>query len=100
MGANVVWLDQAKDDIQKLIEYLYPRNPAAALAYIADLEQAVRRLADFPLQGRRYNERYQTIVARNHLVFYRYDEETNTVSIVSVIDARRDLPHFFGDRED
>jgi plasmid stabilization system protein ParE len=49
MAASVVWLDQAKDDIRELIEYLFPKNPTAALAYIADLEAACKGLADFPL---------------------------------------------------
>jgi len=27
MAANVVWLDQARDDISELIDYLFPKNP-------------------------------------------------------------------------
>ena len=67
--ADVVWLDQAKDDIRELIDYLYPENPAAALGYIDDLESACEGLAEFPLRGWQYNERYRAIVVRNHLIF-------------------------------
>ncbi len=51
MAASVVWLDQAKDDIHALIDYLFPKNPTAALAYVADLEDASNGLADYPLRG-------------------------------------------------
>ena len=96
MAASIVWLDQAKDDVRALIDYLSPRNPTATLAYIDDLEAAVSRLAAFPLSGRRYNARDRALVVRNHLVFYRHAEDDNMVVIVAVLDARRDLGRILG----
>lgn len=93
MATKVVWLDQAKDDIQALLDYLHPRNPSAARSYIDDLEVACRRLAEFPLMGWRYNERYRALAVRNHLVFYSHDPKRDVVQIVAVIDGRRDLAH-------
>ena len=61
MAASVVWLDQAKDDIRELIEYLFPKNPTATRAYIAELEDACNGLSDFPLRGRQYNDRYRAV---------------------------------------
>ncbi len=49
MAADVVWLDQARDDISELIDYLFPKNPTATLTYIAELERACSGLAEFPL---------------------------------------------------
>jgi len=42
MAINVVWLDQAKDDVKDFLAYLYPKNPSAALSYIDDLESYTR----------------------------------------------------------
>lgn len=92
MAADVVWLGQAKDDVRQLIEYLFPKNPTAALAYIAELEDACSGLAEFPLKGRQYDNRYRAIVVRNHIIFYRYDSADDAVVIVTVLDSRRDLP--------
>ena len=92
MAAKVVWLDQAKDELRTILDYLYPRNPVAALAYVHEVEEACSKLADFPLQGRQYDERYRAIVIRNHLAFYRYDEVRDMVVIVTIIDGRRDIP--------
>ena len=97
VAANVVWLDQAKDDVHQFLEYLHPKIPSAALAYVDDLERACSGLADFPLQGFQYNEQYRALVVRNHLVFYRYNQNLNEVVIVLIIDGRRDIPRFFSD---
>ena len=67
--ADVVWLDQAKDDLLALSDHLYPQNPLATLEYIEELERACGRFGDFPLQGWQYDERYCAIVVRNHLIF-------------------------------
>jgi toxin ParE1/3/4 len=92
MASKVLWLDQAKDDIGELLDYLHAENPAAAVRYIDDLERSCAGLADFPRRGRPYNERYRAIVVRNHLVFYRYESEPDEVVIVAVLDGRRELP--------
>jgi len=97
MAAEVVWLDQAKDDVRQFLEYLHSKNPTAANSYVDDLEKACTGLADFPLQGFLYNERYRALVVRNHLVFYRYKQNDNEVVIVSIIDGRRDISRFFSD---
>lgn len=96
MALSVVWLDAAKDDLRAFFDYLHPLNPVACRAYIAELERTAANLAEFPEQGRRYDDRYRVIVTRNHLIFYRHDAASQTVSIVRVIDGRRDLPNILG----
>ena len=96
MAADVVWLDQARDDISELIDYLFPKNPTATLTYIAELESACSGLDEFPLQGRKYDDRYRAIVVRNHLVFYRYEPAHDKVTIVTILDGRRDVPRLLG----
>ncbi len=64
--------------------------------YIADLEDASNGLADYPLRGRQYDDRYRAIVVRNHLIFYRYEPDQDKVVIVTILDGRRDLPRLLG----
>ena len=93
MEHKVVWLDQARDDLHSLLDYLHPRNPDAAWSYISDPEEACRRLAEFPNMGWQYNERYRAIAVYNHLIFYSHDPEQRMIRIVAVIDGRRDVPN-------
>ena len=90
MAHKVVWLDQARDDLHAFLDYLHPHNPVAAWSYISDLEEACRRLAEFPNMGWQYNERYRALAVRNHLIF---DPEQHMIRIVAVIDGRRDIPN-------
>lgn len=91
MATNIVWLLEAEDDLNATFAYLYQHNPTATLKYIADVRKAVDLLSEFPLSGRRYDDRYRVIVVRNHLVFYRYDDPLDQLTIARVIDARRDV---------
>lgn len=89
MQCDIVWLNQARDDILSVLEFIAADSPNAALRYIDDLEAHVNQLSDFPDSGRLYNDRYRCLVFRNHLIFYR--AELDIVTIVTVIDGRRDL---------
>lgn len=91
MAARIVWLDQAKDDVRQIFDYIATDSPAAARNYVGGLTAACERLADFPLSGRRYDETFRCLVYRNHVIFYTYDETGRQVAIVMVIDGRRDL---------
>jgi toxin ParE1/3/4 len=91
MTVDVVWLDQAKDDLREILDFIAQDNPSAAAAYVDGIEQACNRLADFPDSGSVYDSRFRRIVFRNHLIFYSHDAESRTASIVAVIDGRRDV---------
>ena len=93
MAHKVIWLDQARDDLHALLDYLHPRNPEAAWSYISDLEEACHRLVEFPHMGWQYNERYRALAVRNHLIFYSHNPEQRMIRIVAVIDGRRDIPN-------
>jgi ParE toxin of type II toxin-antitoxin system, parDE len=47
MPAEIVWLDQALDDLDSILDYISNDSPKAALRYGADLEKAVRDWAIF-----------------------------------------------------
>ena len=95
MAAEVRWLDQAKDDLREILDYIAVENPYAAERYISELQAACERLAPFPLSGRRYNDQFRVLAFRHHLVFHLYDEAAGVVSVVMVIDERRDLTKLF-----
>jgi toxin ParE1/3/4 len=99
MAAELFWLDDARDDIRSILEYIATENPNAAARYVATLIESCGRLADFPLSGRRYNADFRTIVFRNHLMFFRFDEQANEVTIVAVMDGRRDIETLIGERD-
>ena len=92
---EILWLDQAKDDLGEILGYIAAENPPAAERYVAELSAACQRLAVFPMSARRYNDEFRVLVFRNHLVFHQYDEAAGIVSIAMVLDGRRDLSRLF-----
>jgi plasmid stabilization system protein ParE len=95
MAVEIVWLDQAKDDLREILDFIADENPAAGANYVAGITEACNKLGDFPEFGLRHNSEFRRIVFRNHLVFYHYDETAQTVSIAAVIDGRRDMTRLF-----
>ena len=91
MRAKVIWLRQARRDLVEIIDYISADNPSAADRYRLGVISACRKLVDFPLSGRRYYDRFRTITYRNHLVFYEVASDPTTVTIVMIIDSRRDV---------
>lgn len=63
----------------------------AAERYVMDIQTACLRLEQYPESGRKYDETYRVLVARNHVVFYRLYPNADEVRIVTVIDGRRDV---------
>ena len=98
MVAEVVWLEQAKDDLRQILDFIAAENSSAADKYVAELRLSCERLTQFPLSGRRYNDEFRVLTFRNHLVFYWYDDATKIVSIAMVIDGRRDLYKLFDNK--
>jgi toxin ParE1/3/4 len=95
MQCDIVWLDQARDDVFSILEFIASENPNAAVRYINGLEDLVLQLKDFPDSGRVYDEKYRCLIYRNHVIFYR--SEPGLVTIVTVIDGRRDLSWILSD---
>ena len=90
MPVEVVWLDQAVDDLDAVFMFIAKDNPTAALHYIDGLEDICTRLRDFPDSGRFYAAEYRTLIYRNHLIFYRFPTGANTLKIVKIVDGRQD----------
>lgn len=99
MAVEVRWLEAAEQDLLDTYEYLSAVSPNAAVAYVEDIVAATRRLSDFPQSARRYDARYRVLTIRNHLVFYSFNDVTGLVSIVAIVDGRRDIDALLGEQE-
>lgn len=91
MPAELVWLDEALDDLQAISDYISKDSPRAATRYTEAIATACAKLAEFPESGRRYGERYRALAVRNHMVFYSYDKEIRMVSITAIFHGRRNI---------
>lgn len=38
MAVEVIWLDQAKDDLREILDFIAKDNPGAAANYVAGIE--------------------------------------------------------------
>jgi plasmid stabilization system protein ParE len=97
MAVRLRWQDEAKDDLRSILEFISLENPRAATTYVQAIERACEKLILFPLSGRAYSQRYRALVVRNHLVLYRYDSAVGEITVVAVIDGRRDVATIIGD---
>ena len=94
----------AKLDLEQIGDYIAEtlKSPMAALNTVVNIQDAVDKLADFPLMGTllaavvKTETDYRFIVCGNYLVFYR--ALTESVFIVRVLYGRRDyMKILFGD---
>jgi len=97
MAVEIVWLDQAKDDLREILDFIAEENPTAAANYVIGIAETCNKLVDFPEFGSRYNSKFRRLVFRNHLVFYRQDKANHLVFIAAVVDGRRDLKRLFSE---
>lgn len=97
MSYNILRTDKANDQLFDVIQYIADNAGAnIALQYLGKLEAAVMNLADFPYSGTvpRYSilkkQGYRVLIVERHLVFYKVDEEKQTVMIHAVVDGRQE----------
>ncbi len=50
--AEVIWLPEALDDIERMHDFLVEKNPVAASNAVVCIKAAARQLSDFPEIGR------------------------------------------------
>ena len=97
MSYNILRTDKANDQLFDVIQYIADNAGAnIALQYLDKLEAAVMNLADFPYSGTvpRYSilkkQGYRVLIMERHLIFYKVDEEKQTVMIHAVVDGRQE----------
>ncbi|WP_312798407.1 type II toxin-antitoxin system RelE/ParE family toxin [Tianweitania sp.] len=89
--AKVFWLDEARDNVRDLFDYLVQHNPQAAERYIDALIETGEQLRLFPKRARVYSGDIRVLPFRNHLIFYRVIEEEDEVEILRVRDGRQQV---------
>lgn len=98
MKYRIIRTDKADEQLREVIFYIADDsgNVDSALGYLEKLENAINRLADFPMSGNvpRYSilrrQGYRVLIAERHLVFYKIDETKKEVMIYAVVDGRRE----------
>lgn len=97
MSYNILRTDKASDQLFDVIQYIADNAGAnIALQYLDKLEAAVMNLADFPYSGTvpRYSilkkQGYRVLIMERHLIFYKVDEEKQTVMIHAIVDGRQE----------
>ena len=97
MSYHILRTDKANDQLFDVIQYIAADAGAnIALQYLDKLEAAVMNLADFPYSGTvpRYSilkkQGYRVLIVERHLIFYKVDEEKQTVMIHAVVDGRQE----------
>jgi toxin ParE1/3/4 len=103
MPAEVVWSNQARDDLLEIYGMIGLEQPAAAERYFDRIEDKARLLKSQPRMGVRRSDirpSMRMLVESPYLILYRINPDTDegpvaTVEIVRVIDGRRDLGGIF-----
>jgi plasmid stabilization system protein ParE len=53
---NIVWLPEARDDIQRLYDFLLERDPEAAERAVRAIQVGSKSLLEYPRTGRRLDD--------------------------------------------
>lgn len=78
---SIRWLPKAKDDLQRLYDFIEKHNPDAAARAVNTLVDAADALIEFPEKGRPWEEMdgfrelFVTFGARGYVIRYRIDED-------------------------
>ena len=97
MAVELHWSDEGLAELEAVFDYISADSPEAAKAYVNRIRQTCEKLSAFPEMGRIYDPQYRVLVIDNHLALYRYDRTRQEVTIVKVIDGRRDVAQMLRD---
>jgi toxin ParE1/3/4 len=105
MPTRVVWTPQARTDMLDLYLTIGAGRPRVAEWYFEKLEARARELGDFPRIGARRPDlrpSARMLSEPPYVILYETIPDTDDgpltqVSIVRIVDARRDLPSLFFD---
>ena len=98
MKYQILRTDKANEQLRDIIFYIADDSGSVdiALNYLDKIENAIKRLEDFPLSGSipQYSilrkQGYRVLVVEKHLIFYKVNELEKMVIIYAVVDGRRE----------
>lgn len=89
---RVVLTSEARDDLERIGDYIAQDNPTRARSFVNELIEKVRSIGDmplaFPLVPRYAHLGIRRRVHGNYLIFYRTDE--NNIVIIHILQGARD----------
>ncbi len=98
MKYKIVRTEKADEQLREIIFYIADDSGSIdiALNYLDKIENAIKRLEDFPMSGSvpRYSilrkQGYRVLIVERHLVFYKVNSNTEIVTIYAVVDGRQE----------
>ncbi len=92
---NVVFSNQAHEDLDRIWLYIGSHNIQAADGIIDGIENTIDVLRTFPGSGSRKDEirpGFRMLVHHAYNVFYEYYEKEDLVEIVTIVEGMRNWP--------
>lgn len=98
MSCKVVFTETAKADLRDIVLRLagLTKDKATAIRFVKELRAQTEILKDFPECGALPKDRmlksdgYRFLSHKDYLLFYRYNQEENTVYITAVFNGKLD----------
>src|SRR5258708_5264592 len=86
MAHQVIWLSEARDELNEAAAYIAADNPSAAAGLVERILAAARDLADFPNLGPRVlewdDDSHRQRIVHPYRLIYRVSE--STVEVISI----------------
>lgn len=98
MKYKIIRTEKADEQLREIIFYIADDSGSIdiALNYLEKIENAIKRLEDFPMSGSvpRYSilrkQGYRVLIVERHLVFYKVNSNMGIVTIYAVVDGRQE----------
>lgn len=98
MSCRIVFTDTAKSDLRDIAVYIadLSKDKKFAIRFVKELQEKTKILEHFPESGAIPRDRvlkssgYRFLVHKEHLLFYLYEKEENTVYVMAVFNGKRD----------
>lgn len=91
--AQIIWMNPALTDLDRIADYIAFDNPEAAARLVDDIFRHVGQLIDHPVSGSYIPElkdrRYRQIVEPPCRIFYKY--ESPTVHVIAVYRSEQQI---------
>ncbi|OEU64254.1 MAG: plasmid stabilization protein [Desulfobacterales bacterium S5133MH16] len=93
---NIIWADIAEKDLKNIIEYIADDSPLNAQKVFKKIKEKASSLYSFPDRGRLVPELKEQGILQYHELIHSpwriiYRISGNTVYVLSVLDARRNI---------
>ena len=94
--AQVIWSDEALNDLETIYDFLAEKSPTAAQRIVENILSRSKQLESFPESGAKQetikagSKEYRYLVEGNYKVIYIYQQENQAIHIAVIFDARYD----------